>query len=323
MPDVSSPSPAAGRTTLRQRRWPWWVACGIATIAVIIFFRAFDWREIAADIRRADLRWLAVAILANFATLPIMTQQWRMLLPRDTKVTWREMWECVTLSMASMNTLPFGGGHAVAVGLLSTRKITTVSGALSLLALEQLCEGVSRLALVGVALAGVSLPPVLQKTAWGLAGAVSLGFVALIVIARRPAKSSTGWHARFRRHLEILRRPHLFVPTAALSLVMKACAIFAVYSVQRSMGAEVPLSATPLVLCAVLFATGVAVTPGNVVTYELAAIGAYLLLGLKSHVAAPLGLLLHLCFMIPVIGTGYSLLIWRLMKPAVPVVPRE
>jgi uncharacterized membrane protein YbhN (UPF0104 family) len=308
---------------LRQRRWPWLVACAIATVCVVIFLRAFDLREIAADIRRADPVWMAVAVLANFAVLPLMTQQWRMLLPGGTRVRWRDMWERVTLSVACMNTVPFGGGHAIAVGLLSARKLMTVQGAVSLLALEQLCEGLSRLALIGVTLAGATLPPMLEKTAWGLAAIVIVGFGALLYLARQPTNAAaTGWRARFGHHLEVLRRPRVFVPAAALSLVIKACAILAVYAVQRSLGANVSLASTPLVLAVVLFTTGVAVAPGNVGVYEFAAIGAYHLLGISSHEAAPLGLLLHVCFIVPVIGTGYGLLIWRTLRPTPTELPQ-
>lgn len=326
-PPVGTEAPlASARRFSLQRRWVWWVALGAATVCLAVFLRSFDLRAAARELATANLGWVALAVAANFLTLPLMTHQWVLFLPRGVRMRWSAMWECVTLSMASMNTLPFGGGHAVAVGLLAARGVT-VPGGVSILALEQICEGVGKVVLLMVALATAPLPPVLQQAMWWIAAAVVLGFIPMLWLAYHPPSGlPTGhWRVKWGRHLEVLRRPRTFLVTAALSVVIKATQLLAVYAVQRSLGVPLPLSSTPLVLAAVTFATMMSVAPGNVGLYELAGIAAYRLLNVPAHQAAALALLLHATFLVPMIGTGYGLTLWRAMRPAKSpsVDPRE
>jgi uncharacterized membrane protein YbhN (UPF0104 family) len=308
--------PAPARPFLERHRWLWWVAWAVGTACVVAFLRSFDLRAAWTHIATANPGWLALAVLANFVTLPLMAEQWVRLLPRTAPARWSVLWEVVTLSMASMNTLPFGGGHAVAVGLLAGRGVTRVSGAVSLLALEQLCEGVSKVVLLLVALAAAPLPTVLQRATWILTLAVAAGFAALLWVVNHPpgGGDAPGWRARWAKHLEVARRPRVFLFATLLSVAMKGGGLVAVYAVQRSLGVDLPFADTPLVLAAVTFATMMAVSPGNVGLYELAAIAAYRLLGIPAGQAAALALVLHACFLIPMVGTGYGLMLWRVMS---------
>ncbi|HVU33956.1 MAG TPA: lysylphosphatidylglycerol synthase transmembrane domain-containing protein [Opitutaceae bacterium] len=313
MSDVSRAAPVRrGR-----HRWLWPVAFLTATVCLVIFLRAIDVRAAMRTIAGASPGWIAAAVFANFAVLPLMTEQWRHLLPRGKRPRWGTLWTCVTVSMASMNTLPFGGGHAVAAGLLVTTEITDVPGAVSLLALEQLCEGLARIALLIAVIATAPLPWIWQRLTWILPVAVLAGFAALWCLARTAAMhpEGTGWRARWGRHLDVLRRPRVFLFAATLSVAMKVLALAAVFAVQEALGIHLSLGATLLVLAAVTFATAMAVSPGNVGTYELAAIAAYRLAGVPAAESAALGLALHACFLLPMLGVGYGQTFWRSIRP--------
>lgn len=303
---------------IRKPRFLWWIASAIATACLVFFLRSFDFRTALNEIAGAEIGWILVAIAANFAALPLLTEQWSRLLPAARPIRWSVLWDCVTLGIAAMNTLPFGGGHAVAVGMLAKRGASGMQGAVSLMALEQLCDAFAKLALLLVALAVAPLPAMLHRVTWILAAAIVIGFFFLLWLARHPGKisPSNGWRAKWGRHLEVLKKPRVFVAAVALSLMMKVVAAVAIYAVQRSLGIDLPVTTAPFVLAVVTFATLVAVAPGNFGVYEAAAFAAYRWLGVPAGDAAALGLVQHACFLVPLVGTGYVLTVWRTIFPA-------
>jgi uncharacterized membrane protein YbhN (UPF0104 family) len=310
-PVSTSPTPLVNCGS-RRRRWVWCAAWGIATACVFAFVRALDWRTTLARLAHADPGWIAVAVLGHFVTLPSLAEQWFRLLPPGTRMGRRALWESVTIGMAAMNTLPFGGGHALTVGLLIARG-ATVEGAVSLLALEQLCDGVAKLALLMVALAVAPLPAIWQRTAWIMAAALLAGFLILLGLARHPGETRwlRRWRVKWTHPLQAVRRPGVLLIAVALSLLGKAGGLLAVYAVHRSLGMNLPLSSTPVVLAAVTFATLMALSPGSIGVFEMAAIAAYRLMGVPIEEAGVLALVQHACFLLPNIGTGYAVMLWR------------
>jgi uncharacterized membrane protein YbhN (UPF0104 family) len=313
---VSAELPRARhRTRARRRIILWGIAVVIAGVSLFAFARALDWRATLADLKRAHVGWLIVALLGHAMTLPLLTEQWTRLQSRQARLSWGVLWECVTIGMAMMNTLPFGGGHAVALGLL-TRRGATLTGALSLLALEQLCDGVAKWLLLLVALLCTPLPPALQRATWVAAVLLVLGFVALFWLARHPEEGRWlgRWRAKWTAPLEAIRQPGVLAFAVGLSVVAKGFGLVAVYAAQRALGVELPFSSTPLVLAAVTFATLMALAPGSVGIFEIAAIAAYRLLGVPTEQAATLAIVQHACFLLPNIATGYVVAAWGAVK---------
>lgn len=311
---------AEPRPSRRSRRVLWGLAWAAATAGLLLFARTLDLRAVLAPLRAAHPGWLALAVLANLAVLPLLTEQWWRLLPAGRPVGRRVLGECVALALAGMNTLPFGGGHALGVGLLATRAGLGLDGALSLMALEQLCEGFAKISLLLLALAAAPLPAPLQRTAWVLGALLLAGSAALLWLARRPASGRplAGWRARWAHHLEAVNRPGALFAALGLGLLSKAAQLAAIYAVQRSLGVDLPWPTLALVLTAVSFATAVAVAPGNLVVYEAAAFAIYRWLGVPAPEALALALVQHVCFLVAMILPGYAFTAWQgLTRPAV------
>jgi uncharacterized membrane protein YbhN (UPF0104 family) len=216
--------------------------------------------------------------------------------------------------MGAMNTLPFGGGHAVTVGLLAKRVGIGVPAAVSLLALEQLCDGLAKLALLVVALTVAPLPP-LRSGAWLLAGVLAVALLGSLWLARRSSDSQTahGWRAKWSRHFEVLKRPHVLALANGYSLLIRIVGLVGIYAVQRSLGVDLPLTSTVLVLASVTVGTAVTLAPSDLGVYEASAYAAYRWLGVGSAESAGLALLQHLCFLLPVLATAYGVTFWRLL----------
>ena len=304
----------------RNRRLLGWLAWVITTVLLIAVLLSFDLRAVGHHLARAQPAWILAAILANFAVLPLLTEQWSRLLPTTRPLPWSVLWRCVTLAVAAMNTLPLGSGHAVGVGLVARQGRTGWPGALSLMALEQVCDAFGKLLLILAALAVVPLPGAWQRVPWILGTALLVGFLALLWMAHHPVvhPPSRGWRARWGRQLEVLKRPRVFLTAVGLSVAIKAAGLLAIFAVQRSLGVDLPFATTPLILGAVTVATLVSLAPSDLGIYEAAAFGAYRLLGVPPGEAVALAVLQHACFLIPSVGTGYAMTAWRSLLPARP-----
>lgn len=306
------------RVIMRNRRTLAVVAWLIATACLVVFLANFDASAALHQIARAQPLWVLSATLANFLILPLLTEQWARLLPKARPMRWSVLWECVTLGIAAMNTLPFGGGHAVAVGILSRRNPAGLPGAVSLLGLEQLCEAFAKLALLFAALAVAPLPDPLPRIGWGIGFFLAIGTGVLVWIVNHPREGdeSRGWRAKWSKHLEVVRHPRLFATAVGLSVLMKVCELGSIYCVQRSLGIELPITTAPLILAVVTLASAFSVTPGNLGVYETAAFGVYRFFGVSPDMAIALGLVQHACFLVPIVGAGYLLTVWRTLAPS-------
>jgi hypothetical protein len=239
--------------------------------------------------------WLGVGVAANCAILLCWAVFWRTLLPRtEPPVRYSTMFEIVATASALMNTLPFGGGHASSVALLARRAQTSVRAALSVLALDQLGEGLTK---VGIFLAVAALAPL---PGWMRAGVItaSLGvaawFIALIVASR------------WADELAILTRWRRALAAWGCVIAMKGSELAAIAAVQHAFGITLPLSGTLLVLAAVVLGTMLPLAPGNLGTYEASAFLAYRYLGISPGQALSLAIVQHVCFFTPAVGFGYA-----------------
>jgi len=296
----------------------------VAALLVWLALRGIDWRAALAATRSAHVGWLLLAVLCNLAILWLWAALWRVLLPPGARVPYVRMFEITAVTSAIMNTVPALVGHASAVALLTRRGGLPPRTSLSLLALDQVVEGITKLAVFALAVAVVELPP------WMRAGAVGLGAVVAVLVgvlwivgARAPRQTTVDDGARgtaatgFRRRLSalhaglhadfhVLRRPRQGALALVLGLAMKGAEAAAIACVLRAVGADVPMGAAFVVLGATNLATMLPVAPGNLGTYEAGAVAAYRWLGVPPELALAAALLQHGCFLLPAVGAGLA-----------------
>ncbi len=120
----------------------------VATLLLVICARGIDWTRAGEVLSTTRPAWIVAAILANAAILPLMAGFWIALRPiGEARIAVARMFEIVSVATAVMNTVPFGAGHASMVLLLIRRGETTQRGALSVLALDQLGEGIAKVSI--------------------------------------------------------------------------------------------------------------------------------------------------------------------------------
>ena len=99
---------------------------------------------------------------------------------------------------------------------------------------------------------------------------------------------------------------------------MKLGEALAILGVQKSFGVDLPIWGALLILAALNLTTLVPLTPGNLGVYEATAFFIYRYLGIGPEQALALALVQHLCFLLPLAGTGYIFILLRSFIPKKP-----
>jgi uncharacterized membrane protein YbhN (UPF0104 family) len=283
-----------GRWTPAHRKAAMIAGWIIATILVVICARTVDWRRALELLERVRPAWLLAAVAANAGILICWAAFWRALRPPDeTRHTYGRMFEIVATASSLMNTVPFGGGHASSIVLLARRGEMTHRSALSVFALDQLGEGLAKLAIFLLVAAVAPLPTWMRAGVLTATLVVGVLFVVLTVASR--------WAVE----LAILKAPRRSATALSCVLGMKVAQLLGVAAVQYAFGADLPLSGTVLVLAAITLGTMVPLSPGNLGTFEASAFLAYRYLGVSPEQALSLAVMQHVCFMLPAVGVGY------------------
>ena len=272
------------------------------------------------EFSRADPFWLLCAVFFNACILLVWTLLWRLLLPEKCSVPFSRIFQANSYMSTSCNTIPFPGGHAVGVMALARRAEVGHSIALSVLALDQLMEGFAKIFVLTLVAIFVPLPEPMRQGI--LVFVFVIGFFAAIMFylahkQPRIKEDTVSFMGKVRRfvsrwsvHLEILRDVRIFSFGLLLAFLMMFAQTLGIWAVQKSLGLDLPFWAPILVMGALNLATVLPVTPGNFGIYEGTAFLAYQFYGLSSESALSLALLQHLCFLIPMVGSGYLVLLF-------------
>jgi len=291
------------------------------------FFKTVDFNRAWKEIENANSGWLVIAFLFNLSILLVWTSLWSVLIPRNISVSFSKLFQANSFMSTSCNTLPFPGGHAVGLILLARLAKIKHSVALSILALDQMMEGIVKVVVLILAARFSPLPGQMQQ-------AVQI-FIILIVaftmimffaaykipeVKNREEEISSSFFLRFKDfvsqwagHLEILKDYRIFCAGLVFALVMMALQALGIWATQQSLGHELPFWTIILVMAALNLATIFPLTPGNFGVYEATAFLIYKFSGLSPETALSLAFLQHICFLVPMAGTGWVVLITRSM----------
>ena len=288
-----------------------------ATLLLVLALRDVDWDRLLGLLRGIRLPWVAVAVGLNGTIIVLWSLQWRILVPGEGSVTWTNMFLVVSAMAMISNSVPFMVGQASGVLLLARYGRIGHAAALSVYTMEQVAEGIAKIAVVlGVTLLA-PLPPMLARSVQGLAVVLAVLGVTFVILSFRfrhlaPGPRPAGAIGQLRHFgvqwahsLEGLRTPRVFGAAVALALSMKAAELAGILAVQQSLGLDLPVGTALLVLASVNFATIVSVSPGNLGVFEAASFAAYRLTGVSPEHALTLSLLQHACYLIPMLAVGY------------------
>ncbi len=321
----------------KNKRLLYILAWTVASVCIYFAVQKLQWNSVWEELKNASVFWVSLAVAGNFCILIFGTLQWLNFLPKNYHVGFPRMLEVNALVAMTSNTVPFLAGHALAVVLLAKREKVGHAVALSVIALDQLAEGFAKLSLFLLVAVLTPVPDWMRQGILLALSAILLLFGVLFFFAFRHRhfkvfmgkKSHPRWYkvwhfvSRWAHHLEALRSVRIFSVGMGTALAMKGAEVFAIWAIQKSLGVDLPLWTIFLVLASVSLVTMVPVSPGNLGVYEAAVFFVYQYLGLPAEQALGLAILQHVCLLIPSIGTGYLILIYRNFYPIRPHQAKE
>jgi phosphatidylinositol alpha-mannosyltransferase len=305
------------RSLVRVAGW-----LGLAVL-LALSVRAVPWTAVVSASAQASGSWLLVATLVHATILPLGTLQWMCLVPAGARIRLRTMFWIRSVGWAVANGGPFLAEHAASVHLLARRGgLGYVAGA-SIKLLDQLTTGIGKLALLAVVLASaVPLPPALRTTAAGLVTALvllGLAVAACVGAAPRleswaeqpregPGRSVLEFVSRLARRLEAARSTRSLLGASGLALLQRAAEVAACWAVVNALGEDISVAGAILVATAVNLSTMMSITPANLGVYEGSAFIALRASGVPTEHGLAAAVLLHLSYLLPVAGVGWTLL---------------
>ena len=299
------------------------VAWVVATVLLVVCFRLVGVGRLLAIASRLDPRWVGLSLAGNFGIQLSAAMMWRLLLPEDRTVPYKRLVGIMLVGSLLMNTTPMLVGHASLALMLSRQRGVGNAAALSVLSLDQLAEGLSKLVVIIVAIIVGPVPDWMHKGALGLSVVMVVMLGGLFTIARRhEALASwstsrnrvTKFIAGWARHLETMRTPRRFAMAWAGSLGMKVSELIGVVAAQRALDVHIPITHSVLVLAASGLGTLLPLTPGNIGTYEAVLLLAYKWLGLDAQEALAVALVQHLSYLASNTVPGYVAVTARQFK---------
>ncbi len=287
------------------------------------FFKTADFNRTWKEIETARPGWLMISVLFNLSILLVWTSLWNVLVPKNIFVSFSNLFQANSFMSTSCNTLPFPGGHAVGLVLLARLAKLKHSVALSVLALDQMMEGIVKVVVLTLAASFSPLPEEMRQgiTVFIVLIAIFSAFMFYAAhkipkIASEDEEISPSILFRVKKfvsqwagHLELLKDYRVFSAGLCLALIMMALQALGIWAAQKSLGQELPFWTTILVMAALNLATILPLTPGNFGVYEATAFLIYKFSGLSPELALSLALLQHICFLIPMAGTGWLVLL--------------
>lgn len=309
-------------------RKSWQVVAWIgATTLLLYFVSRVDRAALRSAAALVEWKWIAVGVILNALILVSWTALWWTVAPQDERPSFRVMFEINSMASALMNTMPFLGGHAAAVVLMIKRASMSRAGALSVLALDQLGEGLAKVSIFLIVAIAAPIPDWMRLGVGTISVAVGAFLIAMVALAHSHARIRPDAEkpltlvtrmrvlaATWAQRMETLRSVRQSIVALLFAVGTKVAEGAGLLAVQHAFGVHLSVGSTALVLAAVVLGSILPVSPGNVGTYEAGAFLAYRHLGVDPAMATILAIASHACFMIPSVGVGYLLSSWKLRR---------
>jgi hypothetical protein len=304
--------------------WTRWIGLPISAIAILFLASQVDLRAAAAVLSTAHLAPLVGATLLIGVQVALVTARWRLLLPRNEsghRPSYLGTARALLVGYLGNFVLPARLGEAVRAYLVSRLEGLSLTGSFASVILERVVDTAS-IALIATVLAlGLGAPNwVVQITALVAAGAL-LAFVLVafglleVVSAWLLRVVPSGWRVRmvalsttlddFSRGLSAGGRWRTILAVLGISLVSWMFEAGVYFLVAQSLGIEEILLPQALLIAAVtVLATAVPSAPAYVGTFELAATGVAIAMGVPEAEALAFAILVHVTTVIPLAVGG-------------------
>ncbi len=304
---------------------------GLLITAALLYWvlRGTSLSDIAEHLRTARKGPLALAVaLATFGFV-IRTARWRSLLRTADggPVPWSVLWHATAMGFMANNTLPFRLGELLRAYAASRLGRVPMTAAFSSIAVERALDGLTLLAMLGVALFGAGLPAntlignnrldALAQKAAIVCAVIFAGalFVVLFPMTTErlmrvlvPFKGLADRLVRLVEGLRLgfgaLRSPARLAAAVCWSIVHWLIGALSFYVAFAAFGIEVGFAGALLVQSILAFGLAAQLTPGYFGQFEVVAAAALALFGVPNDLAVAYALTYHISTFLPIVLLG-------------------
>lgn len=263
----------------------------------------FSLRPLVDVLETVDMRWLTAALLANLAIFPFWIWQWRVLASRFDIVPWGVMGRVVALSLGARVAISGFGGVASGGAALHLEARLTPQQAASVMSLDQILAGLTKVLVLTLVLVFVPLPDVVWAGVLGVMAvfvAVLVGFAVLTGCMRWSAsriwqRPLVEWQlfkyiASFVQDFRKVASMPVLVPAGVLAVLKKTLEVMAAYAIQTALGIEGSWALALLVVASVSIVSLLPLAPVQLGPQALAVFSIYALFDTPTALAVSAGL---------------------------------
>ena len=183
------------------------IVLAVAAALVFVFLRNVDLRNVAGEIIRARMWWLAASLVASVLNLVIRALRWQYLLEPLGRASFGNCFRATAVGFAASSVLPARAGEVIRPYFLARHENMTATGAFATIILERVLDVLTVLVLMASSVfvfnrsVGLANPTVFSAMKW--AGATALGgaiaaLVVMFVLAGDPGRIGR-WMTRLER----------------------------------------------------------------------------------------------------------------------------
>jgi uncharacterized protein (TIRG00374 family) len=288
------------------------IGVAISIAALVFVLRGTDLAETANVLSRADLRWVALALVLFSFDLAFRALRWQRLLRPIAHVRYLPMFAYLLVGYLANNILPARLGELVRSHYLGDREGISRAAALGTVVVERVVDLVAVIAIASVALLVLGVRGMVGGVV--LVGAAVTGLFLIVLAVGIVAHRLPGLDRiravveRYPRVRDLARslqdglavaaRPRTVGEAIAVSGLSWTMAILAYAAVGQAIGIQLSMGQAALIASGVALASAVPAGPSNLGTFEFAAKELGKAVGIEEASALALGVLVHVAILV-------------------------
>lgn len=275
------------------------VGISVSVAAAAVLVATTDIGQVGAQLQRAQILWLAPALLVLAVQAWIRAARWASLIRpwSGRELGARRVVDAMLIGYFVNAVLPGRIGEVARALVVSRREALAFGGVAASVVVERAIDvmALAALAAVALALAGGDAWLGFAALAVGVAVVIGLGRRATALARLLPAQTPTKIADGVRSFLHSVAA--IPVTSAAGAAALSAVAWLAdatlVLLVARALGIDIPVAAAVAIGLGGALGTALPAAPGYLATYELGAVGLGLLAGVPRETVLPIAILTH------------------------------
>ena len=262
----------------QRRRVPTWVppvlGYSISAVCLVWLLRGYDFRQLAADFRSLDWKWLLLAVVADLGAYVCHGWRWTTLLAPVARLSFWRTVQAIYIGLFANELLPLRPGEVIRCYLLAHWNDLRISVGFASAALERIIDGFVLLIMVVLIVVRSERPvdPKLTLAVQAMAAVLIVAAIVFLSIVKHKQHGAAAMHERRGtatiRHvtegLQLMGNARTLQLTSGISFVYFALQVVTMWALMKAYGLDFSMWVAGGVLTLYRLGTVIPNAPGNV-----------------------------------------------------------